>query len=116
MRIPLALVTMYALMIFDLVMTLFHHEESGELNPLFQKLLTGEPVHFIYIKLAFNSIAAFGILILTKYRPSMGRFFTILGIVIYAIVAYLHVEVYRLNSDMQPLVPCFTNWIDKFFY
>jgi hypothetical protein len=112
----MAIIFMYALMIFDLMMTLIHHEEAGELNPLFERLLTGEPVHFIYIKLLFNSLAAFGILILTKYRPIMGKFFTILGIIVYAIVAYLHVEVYRLNADMQPLIPSLTKWIDAFFY
>ena len=103
-------------MIFDLMMTLMHHEQAGELNPLFEKLLAGEPLFFIYIKLAFNTFAALGILILMKHKPSMGLGFTILGLVVYFIVAYLHIEVFRINHDMTPLIPELTNFIDSYFY
>jgi len=112
----MALIIMYALMIFDLLMTVVHHEEAGELNPLFTKILAGQPVHFIYIKLAFNSLAAFGILLITKLRPVLGTIFTILGIIIYLIVAYLHIEVWRVNNGLTPLLPFLTAKIDSLYY
>jgi hypothetical protein len=110
------LVIMYALMIFDLIMTLMHHEESGELNPLFKKLLIGQPFVFIYLKLAFNSIAAIGIIVLLKYRPLLGRICTYIGLVIYLFVAYIHIEVYRVNHEMIPLIPPITKFYESFFY
>lgn len=107
---------MYALMVFDLMMTLMHHEQAGELNPMFAKILVGQPIAFIYLKLAFNTSAALGILILLKQRPLMGKVFAFLGLLIYAFVAYLHVEVYRLNHDQNPLIPAFISILDGFIY
>ncbi len=110
------LILMYALMVFDLMMTLMHHEQAGELNPMFAKILAGQPMAFIYLKLAFNTIAALGILLLLKHRPFMGKLFAFLGMIIYAFVAYLHVEVFRVNNGQDPLLPLFTSFIDSFIY
>lgn len=112
----MTLLIMYALMIFDLMMTLMHHEQAGELNPIFAKILAGEPMIFIYLKLTFNSAAALGILILMKYRPIIGKFFAFAGMIVYAIVAYLHLEVYRLNHGQFPLLPDVVSFIDSFIY
>ena len=103
-------------MIFDLMMTLMHHEQAGELNPMFAKILAGKPMIFIYLKLTFNSVAALGILILMKYRPFMGKFFAFTGLIIYAIVAYLHLEVYRVNHGQSPLLADVVRFIDGFIY
>jgi hypothetical protein len=107
---------MYAFMIFDLMMTLMHYDQAGELNPLFEHIIAGRPVEFIYIKLAFNSLAALGILILMQYRPTMGKFFAVFGFLVYFVVAYIHIEVYRVNNGMSPLVPPITSFIDSYFY
>lgn len=107
---------MYAFMIFDLMMTLMHYEQAGELNPLFEHIIAGKPIEFVYIKLAFNSLAAIGILILMKYRPAMGKGFAIFGFLVYFVVAYIHVEVYRINNDLTPLIPKITSFIDSYFY
>ncbi len=112
----MTLIIMYALMIFDLMMTLMHHEQAGELNPMFAKILAGQPMIFIYLKLTFNSVAALGILILLKYRPFMGKMFAVMGMIIYAMVAYLHLEVYRVNHEQSPLLPDVVSLIDSFFY
>ncbi|MBU1023934.1 hypothetical protein KKB99_06595 [bacterium] len=110
------LIVMYSLMIFDLMMTLMHHEQAGELNPMFQRILIGQPVAFVYLKLIINSIAALGILVLMKYRPTMGTIFTWMGISVYLCVAYLHIEVFRVNQGLAPLLPMFTKTIDSFYY
>jgi hypothetical protein len=112
----MALILMYVFMIFDLMMTVMHYEQAGELNPMFEHILAGRPIEFIYIKLAFNSLAALGILILMKYRPRMGRGFAIFGLVVYFLVAYIHVEVYRVNNNFTTLIPKITSFIDSYFY
>ena len=110
------IIFMYAFMIFDLMMTLMHHEQAGELNPMFAKILAGQPMSFIFLKLAFNTTAALGILILMKYRPFMGKVFSLLGLIIYAFVAYLHIEVFRVNCGQSPLFPAFTSFLDSVIY
>ena len=112
----MTLIIMYALMIFDLMMTLIYHEDAGELNPMFARILIGQPLYFIYLKLAFNSAAALGIVVLHKYKPILGQFFIILGIIIYGFVGYMHIEIYRLLNNQAPLIPAFTRFIDKIYY
>jgi len=81
---------MYILMIVDLTWTLMHHEEAGELNPLFVRLLSDNEIMFVYLKLAANTIAAFVVIYLRPRRPWLSRILTIFGIIIYGIVVYLH--------------------------
>jgi len=112
----MALIIMYALMIFDLMMTLCIMSRPVKLNPMFAKILAGQPMIFIYLKLTFNSVAALGILILLKYRPFMGKLFAFIGMIIYALVAYLHLEVYRINNGQTPLLPDVVSFIDHLIY
>lgn len=81
---------MYVLMIIDLTWTLMHHEETGELNPLFERLLMDNETGFVYLKLAANSIAAFIVIYLRHRKPILSRILTIFGILIYGVVVYLH--------------------------
>lgn len=81
---------MYILMIVDLVWTLAHHEEAGELNPLFARLLSGDEIGFIYLKLLANTIAAFIVIYLRPRHQILSRLLTIFGIVIYGVVVWLH--------------------------
>lgn len=81
---------MYILMITDLTWTLAHHEEAGELNPLFAHLLSGDEVGFVYLKLIANTIAAFIVIYLRPRRPIVSRVLTIFGIIIYGVVVWLH--------------------------
>ncbi|MCX6644936.1 MAG: DUF5658 family protein [bacterium] len=81
---------MYILMITDLVWTLMHHEEAGELNPLFAMLLDDKEIVFVYIKLIANTAAAFVVIYLRPRRPWLSRILTFIGIIVYAIVVYLH--------------------------
>jgi hypothetical protein len=81
---------MYILMIVDLAWTLMHHEEVGELNPVFTRLLMGNEVAFVYLKLAANTVAAFIVIYLRPRRPIISRVLTIFGILIYGVVVWLH--------------------------
>jgi hypothetical protein len=81
---------MYILMIIDLTWTLFHHEEAGELNPLFSRLLNHNEVLFVYLKLTANTIAALAVIYLVRRRPVLGHILAIFGIIIYGFVVFLH--------------------------
>lgn len=81
---------MYILMIADLTWTLVHHEEAGELNPLFTRLLLRNEIVFVYLKLAANTIAAFLVIILRQRRPLIGRLIAVFGIILYGFVVWLH--------------------------
>jgi len=81
---------MYVLMITDLTWTLLHHEEAGELNPLFSRLLSANEIKFVYYKLIANTAAAFAVLYLRQRRPMLGHVLAIFGIIIYGIVVWLH--------------------------
>jgi len=81
---------MYILMIVDLAWTLMHHEEVGELNPVFTRLLMGNEVAFVYLKLAANTVAAFIVIYLRPRRPIVSRVLAIFGILIYGVVVWLH--------------------------
>lgn len=81
---------MYTLMIVDLTWTLMHHEEAGELNPLFTRLLLKNEVVFVYLKLAANTAAAFLVIILRHRRPLIGSLIAVLGILVYGFVVWLH--------------------------
>jgi len=81
---------MYILMITDLVWTLMHHEQAGEMNPIFARLLLSDEVRFVYLKLAANSLAAFAVIYLVRRRPVIGHLIAVFGIVIYGIVVWLH--------------------------
>jgi hypothetical protein len=97
---------MYFLMICDLLFTLFNYQDSDELNPIFRKLLYGGGAHwFIYVKLMLNTGAAYAIIILRKHRRLLSIVLTIVGIIIYGIVFYLHIEVYKVNNGHDPITP-----------
>ncbi|MCK4719087.1 hypothetical protein KAU08_00435 [bacterium] len=81
---------MYILMIIDLAWTLMHHEEAGELNPLFVRLLDDKEITFVYIKLAANTLVAIVVIYLRHKRPWLSRGLAILGIIVYGVVVYLH--------------------------
>ncbi len=81
---------MYILMIVDLTWTLMHHEEAGELNPLFARLLADREITFVYIKLIANTLAAFVVIYLRPRRPLVSRLLAIFGIIVYGIVVWLH--------------------------
>ncbi|HDS30234.1 MAG TPA: hypothetical protein ENN67_04235 [Firmicutes bacterium] len=81
---------MYMLMITDLTWTLMHHEEAGEMNPIFARLLTDNEIAFVYIKLAANSVAAYVVVFLRHRHRILSHILALLGIVIYGIVVYLH--------------------------
>ena len=81
---------MYVLMIIDLVWTLMHHEEAGELNPLFVRLLDDKEIAFVYIKLILNTTAAFVVIYLRPRRIWLSRILAFVGIIVYGIVVYLH--------------------------
>ncbi len=94
---------MYILMIVDLTWTLMHHEEAGELNPLFVRLLDDREVLFVYLKLLANTLAAFIVIYLRPRRPFASRLLAIFGIVIYGIVVYLHWFVDYANQHTMEL-------------
>ena len=81
---------MYILMITDLVWTVLHHEEAGEMNPLFARLLDDKEIVFIYIKLIANTIATLVVIYLRPRRPWLSRLLVLVGIIVYGIVVYLH--------------------------
>ena len=81
---------MYILMITDLTWTLLHHEEAGEMNPLFARLLSTDEMLFVYIKLAANSVAALIVLYLRPRKPIISHILAWFGIIIYGVVVYLH--------------------------
>ena len=81
---------MYVLMIVDLTWTLMHHEQAGELNPLFSRLLSDNEVMFVYLKLAANSVAAFVVIYLRHRKPLVGHMLAIFGILVYGAVVWLH--------------------------
>jgi len=94
---------MYVLMITDLTWTLMHHEEAGELNPLFQGLLMRDEIMFVYLKLASNSAAAFIVIYLRRQRPWLSHVLTWFGIIIYGIVVYLHWLVWQNLGKAEEL-------------
>ena len=81
---------MYILMIVDLTWTLMHHEEVGELNPIFTTLLSDNEIGFVYLKLVANTIAAFIVIYLRPRRPIVSRMLALFGIAIYGVVVWLH--------------------------
>ena len=81
---------MYILMITDLVWTVLHHEEAGELNPIFERLLIGREVEFVYLKLGLNTVAALIVIYLRPRKKALSITLAIFGIIIYGIVVYLH--------------------------
>ncbi len=81
---------MYMLMIIDLIWTLAHHEDAGELNPLFERLLYDKEILFVYIKLAANTTSALIVIYLRPRRPIISRVLTVFGILIYGFVVWLH--------------------------
>ena len=97
---------MYFLMICDLLFTFFNFREAEELNPLFRKLLYGGGQQwFIYVKLLMNTFAAYAIIIIRKYKPTVSIILAVLGIVIYGMVFYFHVEIYQINHGQDPITP-----------
>jgi hypothetical protein len=97
---------MYFLMLCDLLFTFFNFREAEELNPLFQKLLYGSgQVWFIYLKLALNTAAAYAIIIIRRYKRGLSIFLALLGIIVYATVFYLHIEIYQVNHGQDPITP-----------
>jgi len=94
---------MYALMVIDLVWTLMHHDEAGELNPLFERLLLNREVAFVYFKLGLNTLAAFIVIYLRPRRLILSRALAIFGIIVYSIVVYLHWFVYAANDFAEDL-------------
>ena len=67
-----------------------HHEVAGELNPIFANLLYGKEIIFIYVKLGANTLAAFIVIYLRRKRPILSRVLTLFGILVYAVVVFLH--------------------------
>jgi hypothetical protein len=97
---------MYFLMICDLLFTLFNYRESEELNPIFRRFLYGGGQQwFVYVKLAMNTAAAYAIIILRRYKPGLSIALAVLGIIIYGTVFYLHIEVYKVHNDRDPITP-----------
>lgn len=84
---------MYMLMIADLTWTLMHHDEAGELNPLFSRLLSHNEIQFVYLKLAANTVAAFAVIYLRQRLPLVGRVLAAFGILVYGAVVLLHLFV-----------------------
>lgn len=103
----------YCLMLFDAVMTLVVHEEVGELNPLWIQALEYDSNGFIYGKIAISVALALGILSLWRLRPEAGRLATILAILVYGSVAYVHIEVYRAITNRPPLLPQVVDAVDR---
>jgi hypothetical protein len=81
---------MYILMIVDLTWTVMHHEQAGEMNPLFSRLLLANEVLFVYLKIGLNSAAALAVIYMRPKHLILSRILTVFGIIIYAIVVYLH--------------------------
>ena len=100
----MALLVAYALMLVDAIMTILVHEEAGELNPLFARLLAYDELRFIYAKLAVSLSLALGLLVLNNARPAVGRLLTFLTMGVYLLVAYVHLEVYRSIQGQGPLI------------
>lgn len=97
---------MYFLMLCDLLFTFFNYRESEELNPIFKKLLYGGgQAWFIYIKLIMNTLAAYAIILIRKYKRPLSIALAILGIIVYGVVFYLHVEIYQINNGQDPITP-----------
>ena len=97
---------MYFLMICDLLFTLFNYRDSEELNPFFRKLLYGGgALWFVYVKLMLNTGAAYAAIILRRHKPVLSIVLVILGIIIYGLVFYLHIEVYKVNNGCDPITP-----------
>ena len=97
---------MYFLMICDLLFTFFNYREADELNPLFRKLLYGGGQQwFIYVKLTMNTGAVYAIIILRRYKRTLSIVLTIIGILVYGIVFYFHLEVYQINHGHDPITP-----------
>lgn len=103
----------YCLMLFDAVMTLVVHEEVGELNPLWIQALEYDSNSFIYGKIAISVALALGILSLWRLRPEAGRLATMLAILVYGSVAYVHIEVYRAITNRPPLLPQVVDAVDR---
>lgn len=95
-------------MIIDLTWTLMHHEEAGEMNPLFTRLLYDREVTFVYIKLIANTLAAFVVIYLRPRRPWVSRFLAIFGIIIYGIVVWLH---WFVDQSLQHAEEIHDTWL-----
>ena len=113
----MALLIAFALMIVDTTMTLVVHQDVGELNPIFARLLAYDETRFIYAKIAVSISLAMGLLILNNVRPLIGKALTILAVFTYLGVAYIHLEVYRsVNHQppfLMPLVDTAEKWIES---
>ncbi len=99
---------MYALMIIDLTWTLMHHEDAGELNPMFARLLLDKEVMFVYIKLIINTLAAFIVIYLRPKRRILSIMLSLFGILVYGTVVYLHWFVDQANKHADELQ---ANWL-----
>ncbi|MEO7995449.1 MAG: DUF5658 family protein [bacterium] len=102
----------YALMLHDLIMTLLVHEDAGELNPLWVQSLDYDSTAFIYGKIAISAAIALGLLWLYKVRPTTGQWLTILAVVVYGLVGYIHWEVWRATRGEGPLIPAVVERVD----
>ncbi|HYE77841.1 MAG TPA: DUF5658 family protein [bacterium] len=102
----------YALMLADGIMTLVVHQEVGEVNPLFEELLFYDEILFIYCKIAVSVALAVGLAVLTKVRPRAGQLTTILAVVVYGFVAYLHAEVLMAIEGRPPLSGPAVNFLE----
>ncbi len=96
---------MYFFMICDLLFTFFNYRESEELNPIFREWLYGNgQVWFIYAKLGMNTLAAYLIIYIRKYRRTASIVLALIGIVVYGTVFYLHIEIYQINHGHDPII------------
>ena len=107
------LLVAYALMLNDLIMTLVNSPNAGELNPVWMRVLETNATEFIYAKILVSIALALGLLVLQRVRPRVGLISTILTIVVYAGVAYIHVEVNRANNLQPPLLPAVVDRLDQ---
>ena len=97
---------MYFLMLCDLLFTFFNYREAEELNPIFKKLLYGGgQVWFIFLKLIMNTLAAFAIIIIRKYKRALSIGLALLGIIVYGVVFYFHLAIYQIHNDHDPITP-----------
>jgi|GEM_PF-5223373 len=103
----------YSLMLVDAVMTLLVHEEAGELNPLWVQALEYDSTRFIYGKILVSVALSLGLLTLWRLKPETGRMATLLAILVYGSVAYLHLEVYRAINAQPPVFPFLVEWVDR---
>lgn len=103
----------YSLMLVDAAMTLVVHEEAGELNPLWVQALEYDSTRFIYAKILVSVAISLGLLTVWRVKPETGRLATLLAILVYGSVAYLHLEVYRAINAQPPVFPVVVEWVDR---